>query len=100
MSEENEAKSPPILTYVVVGGFLGLLTVMEIATSYIHALHSVVVPVLLVLSGAKFALVVMFYMHLKYDSWAFTMVFLLLLLFALVVTGALLVLMAVFSGTL
>ena len=38
---------------------------MEITVFYVHALRPVLVPVLIVLGAAKFALVAMFYMHLE-----------------------------------
>ena len=66
---------------------------MEVWASYIHALLPVLVPLLLVLSGAKFALVVMFYMHLRYDSWTFSAIFLPPLLIALTVVVILMMLM-------
>ncbi|NIT63094.1 MAG: hypothetical protein GWO39_04655, partial [Gammaproteobacteria bacterium] len=47
---------------------------------------------LLVLSGAKFALVVMFYMHLRFDSPIFSGVFVAPLMLAVLVVVALIVL--------
>jgi cytochrome c oxidase subunit IV len=63
------------LAYLVVAAILAALTAMEVWVSYIHALRPILVPLLVVLSGAKFVLVVLFYMHLHYDSWAFTAIF-------------------------
>jgi cytochrome c oxidase subunit IV len=62
--------------YLVVAAILVFLTGFEVWVSYIHALQPVLVPLLVVLSGAKFALVVLFYMHLHYDRWAFSAIFL------------------------
>ena len=62
-------------TYVVVAAFLLVLTVMEVWIFYIPALARVLVPVLLVLSALKFALVAMFYMHLKFDHAWFSYMF-------------------------
>ena len=62
-------------TYVLVGLILTVITAVEVAVFYIPALSSVMVPILLVLSGAKFVIVVMFYMHLKYDHPIFRQVF-------------------------
>jgi len=81
------------LAYLVVAGLLAVLTAMEVWASYIHALLPILVPLLLVLSGAKFALVVMFYMHLRYDSWTFSAIFLPPLLVALALVVILIVLM-------
>jgi cytochrome c oxidase subunit IV len=62
--------------YVIIGVVLSILTALEVAAYYIDALAPVLVPILLVLSAAKFILVVQFYMHLKFDSKVFTSVFL------------------------
>lgn len=62
-------------TYVLIGVILTVITAVEVAVFYIPALHGVLVPILLVLSGAKFVIVVMFYMHLKYDHPVFRQVF-------------------------
>ena len=63
-------------TYLVIGAFLLLLTIMEVAVFYIAALAPVLVPVLIFLSLAKFALVALFYMHLRFDHVWFSYLFL------------------------
>jgi len=64
-------------TYWTIGAILFVVTAAEIFAYYIeHQLGPMAVPTILVLSAAKFALVVMFYMHLKYDSKVFTGIFL------------------------
>jgi cytochrome c oxidase subunit 4 len=98
MSEQAQAEKPGVLLYVLVAAFLTVLTAMEVAVSYLRQLHGVLVPILAVLSGAKFVLVVMFYMHLKYDSWTYTVIFVPLMVIAAVVTSALIILMATFYG--
>jgi cytochrome c oxidase subunit IV len=71
----DEHAHPGNTTYVIVGIVLAILTALEVAVIYIPALSAVVIPILLVLTTAKFALVVMFYMHLKMDNPIFTWVF-------------------------
>jgi cytochrome c oxidase subunit 4 len=66
---------PTAGTYLRVAAILTVLTVIEIGVFYVPAFHPVLAPVLLTLSAAKFALVVMFYMHLKMDSRFFTFLF-------------------------
>jgi cytochrome c oxidase subunit 4 len=78
--------------YWMIGGILTVITAVEVAIFYIPALASVLVPTLLVLSTAKFAMVVMFFMHLKFDSKIFSGVFLAGLVLAAFMTGALFVL--------
>src|SRR5207249_1837311 len=61
--------------YLRVAAILVVLTVLEVGVFYVPAFHPVLVPTLLVLSACKFALVVLFYMHLKMDSRFFAFLF-------------------------
>jgi cytochrome c oxidase subunit 4 len=78
--------------YWAVGGVLTVITAVEVAIFYVPFLSGVLVPLLLVLSAAKFALVVMFFMHLKFDSPIFSGVFLAGLVLAAFMTVALIIL--------
>jgi len=78
--------------YWMIAGILGVITAMEVAIFYIPAIGGALVPTLLLLSGAKFIIVVMFFMHLKYDSWWFTGLFLTGLMLAIFMVTALIVL--------
>ncbi|PYP53328.1 MAG: cytochrome C oxidase subunit IV [Gemmatimonadetes bacterium] len=90
---QNEHSHPTADVYLRVAAVLVILTVLEVGVFYVPVFHPVLVPVLLVLSGAKFTLVVMFYMHLKADSRVFTFLFGAPLLLAAVVMVALLFLL-------
>jgi cytochrome c oxidase subunit IV len=70
-----EHPHPTAGTYIRVAVILTVLTVIEIGVFYVPAFHPVLAPVLLSLSAIKFAIVVMFYMHLKMDSKFFTLLF-------------------------
>ncbi len=99
MSEAVQSRAdvpahPGAAVYVIVAGFLVVLTVMELTVFYVAALRPVLVPVLLILSAAKFALVAMFYMHLKYDGWTLSTVFIFPLVIATVLLVSLLMLFA------
>jgi cytochrome c oxidase subunit IV len=63
--------------YRWVALILTLITVVEVWAYYIPALVAsrIFVPGLLIMSAVKFAIVVMFYMHLKYDSKLFRALF-------------------------
>lgn len=64
-----ERAHPGPATYVKVAVILSIVTIIEVATYYlVNYLHGTIVPILLVLSAAKFVLVVGFYMHLKFDA--------------------------------
>lgn len=79
-------------TYWLVALILAIMTVLEVAVFYIPLLHVAIVPILLVLSIAKFTLVVAFFMHLKYDTPILTRVFLGGLVVAIVIVLSLMLL--------
>ena len=62
-------------TYVKVAAILTVVTALEFAVIYIRALTPILVPLLIVMSAGKFALVVMFFMHLRYDARPLTALF-------------------------
>jgi cytochrome c oxidase subunit 4 len=78
--------------YVLIGAILTIITAAEVAVFYIPALARVIVPVLLVLSTAKFIMVVLFYMHLRFDSPIFSRVFFAPLCLAILLMVALIIL--------
>jgi cytochrome c oxidase subunit 4 len=59
----------------MIGAVLAVITGLEVAVFYIPAMAPVLTPVLLILSAGKFALVVMFFMHLRFDSTVLTGLF-------------------------
>ena len=86
-------------TYWMVALILGIVTLLEVAVFYVPLLHAVVVPILLVLSAFKFALVAAFFMHLKYDKPILSMVFAVGLLVAIFIILALYFLFHVLART-
>lgn len=93
---EEHAEHPSWKFYVMIGLILTIITAAEVAVFYIPALRGVLVPILLVLSTGKFALVVMFYMHLRFDSPILSGVFVFPLSLAILVVVALIILFHVF----
>ena len=77
--------------YWTIGIILAVLTGLEVGAYYME-LGAVEAPLLLVLSAAKFVLVVGFFMHLKFDSKVFTGVFVAGLVLAVFMVSALMVL--------
>ena len=69
-SEHHDHPSPAI--YFKVAMTLVIITAIEVGVFYIEDLKWGIIPVLVILSGLKFGLVAMFYMHLKYDSKLFS----------------------------
>ena len=72
-----EHAHPTWSTYWKVATILTLITVGEVWAYYVPSFVAsrAFVPTLLSLSGLKFAIVVMFYMHLKYDHRLFRVLF-------------------------
>jgi cytochrome c oxidase subunit IV len=67
---------PTWSTYWKVALILTLITVVEVWIYYTPFTESkLFVPTLLIMSAAKFIIVVMFYMHLKYDHKLFRALF-------------------------
>jgi cytochrome c oxidase subunit IV len=95
---------PPVGIYVRIGLILFVLTALEVglyeftygehAGAAGAAIQPFFVPLLLLLSAAKFALVAMFYMHLKQDHRLFSGVFIFPLIIATVLILGLVVLEA------
>lgn len=74
---EHVEHHPQWSTYWKVALILGIITAVEVWMYYSPAIVASrgFVPGLLVLSALKFAIVVMFYMHLKYDHKLFRALF-------------------------
>jgi cytochrome c oxidase subunit 4 len=103
-AHRDEHAHPRAAVYAKVGLVLFVLTALEVGLYEVtygsqagpssQAIQPFFVPLLLLLSAAKFALVAMYYMHLKQDSKLFSGVFVFPLLIAAVVIVSLMILMA------
>jgi cytochrome c oxidase subunit IV len=73
----EEHAHPTWSTYWKVATILTVITVVEVWAYYVPSFVAsrAFVPTLLIMSAAKFAIVVMFYMHLKYDHKLFRALF-------------------------
>jgi cytochrome c oxidase subunit IV len=96
--EDHTSGHPTWRTYVVVGFILTAITAIEVALFYIPSLAGVLVPSLLTLSALKFVIVVLFYMHLKFDDKLFGRVFFAPLLLAALVVIGMIILFKVLPG--
>lgn len=76
---------PGPLEYAVIGLVLADITAIEVAVYYFGIAHDLLVAVLLGLSALKFSLVVMWFMHLRFDSRLFSQMFVLGFLLALTI---------------
>ena len=68
---------PTWKTYLAVGAILTIITIIEVAAYYTPAWEQsrIYVPSILLLSALKFVIVVLFYMHLRYDHKLFKALF-------------------------
>ena len=72
---EAHSEHPTPLLYFKVAMTLVVLTILEVVLFLVDALSYGIIPVIAVLSIAKFVLVGMFYMHLRYDHKLFYTLF-------------------------
>ena len=76
-AQAHEHAHPDWSTYKWVALVLTIITVVEVWVYYIPSFvaSKLFVPSLLIMSAVKFAIVVMYYMHLKYDARLFRALF-------------------------
>jgi cytochrome c oxidase subunit IV len=76
-SHAETHKHPSSRQYVIIGLVLAFLTALEVAAfELMTGMNSaLVVWIIILLTVAKFALVVGYFMHLKFDDWRFTALF-------------------------
>jgi len=72
---EPEAGHPDAATYIKIGAILFVITMVEVIVYYVDALQGALLGILLVLSASKFALVALWFMHLRFDNRLFTIFF-------------------------
>jgi cytochrome c oxidase subunit 4 len=83
---ERPVPHPTPRDYVKIGVALALVTVLEVALYYIPGLsNALLMGSLIILMVIKFALVVLWFMHLKFDSRLYLRLFVSGLLLALAV---------------
>lgn len=71
---EDHDMHPSDWKYIQIAIILALLTAAEVATYYVD-IGALEIPVLIALMVVKFILVIMWFMHLKFDSPMFTRAF-------------------------
>ena len=66
---------PTAAVYVAIALILAVVTVVEVGIIYVDMARAALYLVLFILSAFKFSLVVMFFMHLRFDAPLFTVLF-------------------------
>ncbi len=95
----EHTQHPPVRTYLVIAAVLAVITAVEVSVFYITVFARFLAPLLIVLSAAKFSLVVMFFMHLKSDHRVFAGLFVGPVVIAVLITLALMALFGAFLVT-
>ena len=64
----HSSQHPGPREYIRIAIILGVITAAEVAIYYIEGAKDFLIPVLFLFSFVKFALVVLWFMHLRFDS--------------------------------
>ena len=80
-------KHPTEGKYIQIALLLAAITAIEVLVYYVESIEDYLVPILITLSVIKFAIVVGYFMHLRFDSRLFRRLFVLGLLLAMFVYG-------------
>lgn len=99
MTESSAHRHPTPRDYWMIAALLGAITAVEVSITYVDALDAIVVPALIMLSMAKFALVVGWFMHLRFDLKRYRRLFYIGLAAAPVLFGAVLFTFGVLIGS-
>lgn len=91
-------RHPSPKEYVRIAIILAVITAVEVAVYYIDAVRDLLIPLLFLFSLIKFTLVVLWFMHLKFDSRTYARFFLLGLAGAITLYLIVLLTFRVFGG--
>jgi cytochrome c oxidase subunit IV len=97
-TEHEHTEHPDNSQYIAVGIVLAVFTAIEVAISYAGVPSQVAIPALIVLTVLKFTLVVLWFMHLRFDSGWFRRVFIFGLVAAILLYAATISLMLYAGG--
>jgi len=94
------ARHPSPKEYVRIAIILGLVTAAEVAIYYIDWIHEhhLLIPLLFLFAMVKFALVVLWFMHLRFDSRTYARFFLMGLAGAITLYVAVLLMFRTFTA--
>jgi cytochrome c oxidase subunit 4 len=92
------ARHPSPKEYIRIAIILGLITAAEVAIYYIDAIRDLLIPLLFLFALIKFALVVLWFMHLKFDSRTYARFFVMGLAGAITLYLVVLLTFRVFAG--
>jgi len=97
-SGSHTGRHPSPKEYVRIAIILGVITAAEVAIYYIEGAKDFLIPLLILFSVIKFSLVVMWFMHLRFDSRTYARFFVMGLAGAVTLYLVVLLTLQVFSG--
>jgi cytochrome c oxidase subunit 4 len=95
---DEHADHPDSSQYIVIGIILAVFTAIEVAISFASVPAGIAIPALITLTVLKFILVVLWFMHLRFDSGWFRRLFVFGLIGALLLYAATISLMLYAGG--
>jgi cytochrome c oxidase subunit 4 len=72
----HAGRHPSPKEYIRIAVILAVITAAEVVVYYIEGVQEFLVPILFLFSALKFALVVLWFMHLRFDSRTYARFFL------------------------
>ena len=84
--------------YWLIALILGVITAAEVTVTYLDFLDAAVAPMLLVMAAAKFAIVVGWFMHLRFEAPLYRRLFLIGIVAAPILFGAVLFTFGILIG--
>ena len=84
---------------MLIALILAIITGVEVAISYIKGLGDAANPLLLILAAAKFAIVVAFFMHLRFDNRMLRRMFVTGIVLAIIVYAIVFFTLGIFTTT-
>lgn len=97
-SRGRTVRHPSPKEYVRIAVVLGVVTAAEVGIYYAQISRALLIPALLIFAGIKFVLVVLWYMHLRFDSRTYARFFMIGLAGAVTLYLVVLLTFRAFSG--
>ena len=94
----HAGRHPSPKEYIRIAVILGAITATEVAVYYMEGVREYLVPILLFFSALKFSLVVLWFMHLRFDSRTYARFFVMGLAGAITLYLVVLMIFQVFSS--
>jgi cytochrome c oxidase subunit 4 len=94
----HAGRHPSPKEYIRIAVILGAITAGEVAVYYMEGVKEYLVPILFFFSALKFTLVVLWYMHLRFDSRTYARFFVMGLAGAVTLYLVVLLMFQVFSS--